>query len=273
MLDIFQNQEFTISCLLGILGILFTVYFSVKRKYRQFAYTCNTTKITFINSDSNFTEKLSYNGQPLNELSYTDLIVWCKGKDVINSSDVAPISPLSINIPNDMNILDYHIITQNEPANNIKLLPGNNCIKISFDYLSYKNGVSIRIIHDGNSKDMSVTCKLKEGKKTLFVCKRKGYLYKFLNKKYIKYILSRKITSFVFIIFTIFLFPTAFVQSGNYSGNNFFNLPDSNIFMNLDSLIILILCCISFILALPHIYNIFKTEIPSDLLNNTSCEK
>lgn len=273
MLKIFQNQEFTITVFLSILGILFTIYFSVKRKYRQLAYTFNTTKITSINNDNNFINKLSYNGQSLNELSYTDLIIWCKGKNVINVSDVAPMSPLSINIPNDMNVLDYQIIAQNEPANNIKMLVDNNCIKICFDYLSYKNGVAIRIIHDGNSKNMSVTCKLKDGKKTLFVCKRKGFLYRFFNNKYVKYILSSKITSFIFIIFTIFLFPTAFVQSGNYSGNNFFNLPDSNIFMNLDSLIILILCCISFILAFPHIYNIFKTEAPSDLLNNTSCEK
>ncbi len=273
MLNIFQNQEFIISCLLGILGILFTVYFSIEHKYRQLAYTCNTTKITFINTKNNFIKELSYNGQPLNELSYTDLIIWSKGKNVINFSDVAPISPLAINIPNDIKIFDYQIIAQNEPANNIKLLADNNRIKVSFDYLSYKNGVAIRIIHTGNSRDISVTCTLKEGKKTMFVCRRKGFLYKFFQNKYIKYILSSKITSFIFIIFTIFLFPTAFVQSGNYSGNNFFNLPDTNIFMNLDSLVILILCCISFILATPHIYNLFKAEPPSDLMNNTSCEK
>lgn len=273
MLKIFQNQEFMISCLLGILGIIFTIFFSLKCKYRQLAYTYNTTHITPINSDNKFIEKLSYNGQSLSNISYTDLIIWCKGKIIVNDTDIAPMSPLSINIPDDMNILDYQIITQNESTNNIKLSESGKCIQISFDYLSYKNGVSIRIIHDGNSKNISVTCKLKDGKKTLFVCKRKGFLYNFLRNKRVKYILSSKITSFIFIIFTIFLFPNAFVQSGNYSGNNPFNLPDSNIFMNLDSLIILILCCISFILAIPHVYNIFKTEVPSDLLNNTSCEK
>lgn len=273
MLKIFQDQKFMISCFLSILGIIIGAIFSIKRKYRQLTYTYNTIHITSTNSDNKFIEKLSYNGQHLNNISYTDLIIWCKGKIVINNSDIAPMSPLQINIPDDMNILDYQIIAQNEPTNNINLLENGNCIQISFDYLSYKNGVAIRIIHDGNSKNISVTCKLKEGKKTLFVCKRKGFLYKFLNNKYVKYILSSKITSFIFITFTIFLFPNAFVQSGNYSGNNPFNLPDSNIFMNLDSLIIFILCCISFILAIPHVYNIFKTEIPSDLLNNTSCEK
>lgn len=273
MLKIFQNQEFTITFFLSILGILFTIYFSVKRKYRQLAYTYNTIHITSANDDNHFIKKLSYNGQPLNNIFYTDLIIWCKGKTVINDSDIAPMSPLNINIPDNMKIFDCQIIAQNDPANNIKMLTDNNYIKICFDYLSYKNGVAIRIIHNGNSKDISVTCKLKDGKKTLFVCKRKGFLYRFFNNKYVKRVLSSKITSFIFIVFTIFLFPIAFVQSGNYSGNNFFNLPDSNIFMNLDSLIILILCCISFVLAIPHVYNIFKTEIPSDLLNNTSCEK
>ncbi|MCM1048682.1 MAG: hypothetical protein NC433_09665 [Clostridiales bacterium] len=273
MAYIFQNQQFIINCLLSILGIIFTIYFSIKRKYRQLAYTYNTIHITSTNADNNFIKKLSYNEHPINNIYYTDLIIWCKGKIVINDSDVAPKSPLNINIPDNMNILDYHIIAQNELANNIKLQTNDNCIKVTFDYLSYKNGVAIRIIHSGNSKNMSVTCKLKDGRRTLFICKRKGFLYKFLNNKFVKYILSSKITSFIFIIFTVFLFPNAFVQSGNYSGNNFFDLPSTNIFMNLDSLIILILCCISFILAIPHVYNIFKTEVPNNLLNNTSCEK
>ena len=58
MANIIQNQEFIISCLLSILGIIFTIYFSVKRKHRQLAYTYNTIHITSPNADNKFVEKL-----------------------------------------------------------------------------------------------------------------------------------------------------------------------------------------------------------------------
>ena len=149
---------------------------------------------------------------------------------------------------------------------------GHNII-VDFDYLNHKNGTVIRITHTGNDKGISMSCKLKEGRKTISVSERKGFLYKTFESKRLKSILSHKLISFTAIVFTLFFFPIAFVQSGNYSGNNFFNLPDDNIFMNLDSLIILMLCIASAILAVPHFYNLFKADPPKDLQNYSLGEK
>lgn len=265
----FQDQKFVISCLLAILGIIVTLYiYFIERKYQQIAYTASTTKISLKSTNDNFNLALSYNGLQLNELSYTDLIIWCKGKKVINNTDIAPISPLTICLNNNTKLLDYQLIRQNEHANNFQFLIEDQKIVIKFDYLAYKHGLTIRIIHTGNSEDISVTCTLKQGKKTQYVRSRYGFLYKFLENKYVKYILSSKITSFISIIFTVFLFPIAFVQSGNYNDNNFFGLPQNNILMNLDSIVILIFCTASFIFSAPHVLNLFKSEPPKNLLDD-----
>lgn len=274
MLNLLQKQEFIISCSLSILSILLTLcYPTFVMKYRQIAYTIKTTKISFKNMSKNSALQLSYSNRLLSELSYTDLIIWCRGKEMINSCDIAPAAPLTITIPKDAEILDYQLIMQNEPTNNFHLCLKDHNIYVNFDYLNYKNGTVIRITHTGNDKGISVSCKLKEGRKTISAGTRKGFLYKAFESKRLKSILSHKLTSFIAIVFAMFFFPIAFVQSGNYSGNNFFNLPDDNIFMNLDSLIILILCIASFILAVPHFYNLFKAEPPKDLQNYKSGEE
>lgn len=261
-----QDEKFAISCFITILGILISIYiYYISIRYRQIAYCSKTVSISSKTVIHNIDLKLSYKNKPLDELSYTDLIIWAKGKTLINNTDVAPLAPLTVNVSEDTEILDYQIIAQNEAANNFELSKDDHKIIINFDYLSYKNGIAVRIIHTGDENSVSVNCKLKEGRDTIYVCERKGFLYKFMEHQRIRAILSNKITSLIAIIFTIFLFPSAFVQSGNYSNNNFFNLPNISIFASLDSLIIFILCLTSFILAVPHVYNLFKAEPPKEL--------
>lgn len=278
MSHIIQNQELVIGTLFSILGILVSIYlYYIGKKYRQLAYTCQTLNVSFSNNSiGNLKFNPTYNEKELDNLSITDLIIWSKGKTVINQSDIAPKLPLSVYMPTGSEILEYQIMYENETTNNfnISVNEEHNQIMIKFDYMAYKNGLALRVIHTGNcGEQVHVDCKLKDGKKILHVYKRKGFLYKLLNNHYIKIILSSKITSFLFILFTLVLFPIAFVQSANYASNNFFGLPDSNVFMNLDSIIIFILCSASFFFTIPHVYNLFKTEPPKDLLNRTSCER
>lgn len=277
MAFIIQNQDVIIGVLFSILGIIVSIYlFYAGKKYRQLAYTCETLNVSFINNSiGNIKINPTYNEKEINNLSITDLIIWSKGRKVINSYDVAPKFPLTIHMPSDTEILEYQIIYQNEFANNfnLSLINDNASLIINFDYLSRKNGIALRIIHTNNyNGQVSVDVTLKDGKSILHVSKRKGFLYKILNHKYVKNIISSKLTSFALILFTLVLFPIAFIQSANNASNNFFGLPDDNIFMNIDSIIIFALCTVSFIFTIPHVYNLFKTEPPKDLLSKTSCE-
>jgi len=266
----YNNLEFVISFLLGIISIIVAIYLYYKGlKYQQISYMYQTVNVL---SKNVLLDKLSliYDNKPLDDISITDIIIWCNGKGVINRDDIAPLSPLTIHSSSE--ILNYDIIYSNEISNNFQIIQNSNDLSINFDYVAKNDGIAIRLIHTGNN-NISVTCKIKSGRKTIYVNHRKGYFYAFLNKKFVKYVLSRKLTSFIFIVFTVFLFPIAFIQSANYANNNFFDLPNSSIFMNLDSLIIFILCAFSFFLSVPHIYNLFKNEPPENLLNRTFCER
>lgn len=270
--SLIYNPEFVISFLLGIIGIILSVYFYYRgRKFRQISYTCETNNVTLNNTPF---EKLSfaYNGEPMTSISITDVIIWCSGKEIINRNDIAPLSPLTIHTP--AKILDYKLILSNEPCNNFQICRKNDHeLTFDFDYICKNNGIAVRVIHAGGCENFHVTCKIKDGRKTAYTGHRRGYFYAFLNNRYVKRILSRKFTSFIFIVFTIFLFPNAFIQSANYADNNYFGFPSNSIFMNLDSIVIFILCTCSFLLSIPHIFNLFKSDPPDDLINCTTCER
>lgn len=277
MAFVIQNQDVIIGVLFSTLGIIVSIYlYFAGKKYRQIAYTCETLNVSFVNNPiGNMKINPTYNEKEIKNLSITDLIIWSKGRKVINSYDVAPKCPLTIHMPSNAEILEYQVVYQNELANNfnLSLCESNDCIIIDFDYLSRKNGIALRVIHTNNCNgQVYVDVTLKDGKSILHVSKRKGFLYKILNHKYVKNIISSKLTSLALILFTLVLFPIAFIQSANNASNNFFGLPNDNIFMNIDSIIIFALCTASFIFTIPHIYNLFKTEPPKDLLSKTSCE-
>lgn len=182
MFNMFQNQEFIASCAFCILNIFIAIcLFTFGIRYRQIAYSRRTTRISFKNAIPDLNLKLLYGRKLINELSYTDLIIWSKGRRSVNAADIAPTAPLTISVSEDADILDYQIVTQNEPANNFNLcLDGRNII-VHFDYLARKNGAIIRIAHTGNDESISVSCILKDGHKTLCVNQRKGFIYKLLK--------------------------------------------------------------------------------------------
>lgn len=272
MSSLIYNPEFIISFLLSLVGIILSFYFYLKeRKFRQISYTYQTTSVSFNNTPFDKIS-FSYDGRSMDSFSITDLIIWCNGKEMINRDDIAPISPLTVYSSSE--ILEYQLIFSNEPCNNFHITKINeNTLSFDFDYMCKNNGVAVRIVHAGACSTLSVNCKIKDGKKTLFVNPRKGFIYPLISSQFVKNILSRKVTSFIFILFTIFLFPNAFIQSANYANNNYFGFPSDSIFMNLDSVVIFVLCIFSFFLSIPHIYNLFKNEPPDDLINCTFCER
>lgn len=163
-----------IGFLISALGIVVSIYlYLIAQKYRQIAYTLQCTDISLKNILNTNESVFPYKEQ---SFSVTDMIIWCKGRVLIDNNDFAPSCPLKISISGENKILNYQITTINEPANNFWLSATDNDITIGFDYLNHKNGIALRVIHTGSRQNISVGCKLKDGKKLLFVCHRKGEL-------------------------------------------------------------------------------------------------
>ena len=273
MFSFITEPEFVISTSIAIFSIIIPIFYErIGRKVREISYAVE--KITLSQRDT-YIDGLSYKikDRTWKEISVSDVIIWSSGKEVINREDIASTCPVTIHFVEDVEILEAQIIQENEESNCFKLETEKNRVKVDFEYIAKNQGVAIRVIHTPSDDEASVMCKIKDGKRVYNVGKRSGLFYRFINSKWVKHILSSKWTSFVFVFFTVFLFPHAFVQSANYGTNNPFGLPENGFFMNLDSIIILIMYICSLILAVPHVRNLFKREVPKGLVKDTICER
>ena len=271
MLSFFTEPEFVINTSITIFSIIIPIFYErIGRKLREISYAVE--KITLSQQDT-YIDGLGFNvkGKTWKEISVSDVIIWSSGKEVIDRGDIASTCPLTIQFSEYVEILDAQIIHKNEESNCFVL--NKNNIKVDFEYIAKNQGIAVRVIHTPSAQEARVTCKIKDGKKVFNVGKRSGFFYRFVNSRWVRHVLSLKRTSFVFVVFTVFLFPHAFVQSANYAVNNRFGLPENSFFTNLDSIIILVMYICSLILAVPHIRNLFRREVPKELLRNTICEK
>lgn len=270
-LSVFTKPDFVITTALALFFGLLPFYFSYKSK-KEISYTVE--KICLSKQDT-IIEGLAfhYKGKEYDSISVSDVIIWSSRNEVINKADIASLEPLSIWLPEDTEILDAQIISINQRCNQFGIVLDSNTVKIDFEYMAPNDGVAVRIIHTNTDKDAVVKCTIKGGKPVHNIGKRSGFFYWFVNLKWVKTFLSSKFASFAMIFCTVIVFPHAFAQSSNYAMNNRFGFPQDGFFMNLDSVIIFLMCIVSVILAIPHVRNLFKREAPKELLKYTICEK
>ena len=262
-----------IGFLIGVLGVVVGIYYGRKGiKYKQISYAIKTITITPKDLLPSKID-LIYGGQKLNTFSVTDVLIWCSGKDVINRDDIAKNNPVKIAVSSNQ-LFEYKELNTNEKDNLFQTFQQNNEIVIDFNYICKENGIAIRIYHNGTQNDVIVTGKIKGGKKICHVKPRQGFVYKLLSWKLIKKILSSKCGSLIYVACALMVFPTAFVRSLNHNElSGSVSFVGNGIFEYFDSIIIFLLCLVSFIIAIPHIYNIFKRMPPKELLEDSICEK
>jgi len=272
-LSVFAQPDFVIGTTLTLFFGFLSFYFYFKgKRIKEISFTVE--KICLAKQDA-LIEGLTfqYKGKGYDSISVSDVIIWNSRNEVINKADIASLEPLSIWLPEDTEILDAQIIRMNQKCNQFEIALDQNMVRIKFEYIAPNEGVAARIIHTNTDKDAVVKGTIKGGKPVHNIGKRSGFFYRFVNLKWVKKILSSKFASFVIIFCTVIVFPHAFAQSSNYAMNNRFGFPKDSFFMNLDSVVIFLMCIVSVILAIPHIRNLFKREAPKELLKYTICEK
>ena len=272
-LSVFTQPDFVIGTMLTLFFGFLSFYFYFKgKRIREISYTVE--KICLSKQDA-LIEGLAfhYKGKEYDSISVSDVIIWSSRNEVINKADIASLEPLSICLPEDTEILDAQIVRMNQKCNQFEIVLEQSMVRIGFEYIAPNEGVAIRVIHTNTKEDAVVKCTIKDGKPVHNVGKRSGFFYRFINLKWVKKFLSSKFASFVMIFCTVIVFPHAFAQSSNYATNNRFGFPQDSFFMNLDSVIIFLMCIVSIILAIPHIRNLIKREAPKELLKYTICEK
>ncbi|MDD5447112.1 MAG: hypothetical protein PHY36_04435 [Methanocellales archaeon] len=108
--------------------------------------------------------QMLYSGQEIENLTATKIAFWNKGRDTINSQDIASADPLIISIKDGYKILDAKIIYTKNTANQFSVIPSDDrsYVKMHFDYLDKDDGAIIQILHTGkSSKDIEFCGKIK----------------------------------------------------------------------------------------------------------------
>lgn len=200
---------------LGILGISSSVITYIKsKKSKRPTYIVRTINLmTKRIKNINILEVL-YAGENISNLSVTKIAFWNAGKETIDQSDIADKSPMKIEIKPEYKMLDANILFQKNESNdfNLELSEDKKNISINFDYLDYKEGVVIQILHTGNeNEDISISGSIKTVKAIKRCGESAAFISKLLNrpelniKKTFRYIIMASgIVMFFLAFFVLF---------------------------------------------------------------------
>ncbi|HEY9298702.1 MAG TPA: hypothetical protein VIQ31_20555, partial [Phormidium sp.] len=103
-----------ISLMIGVLGVILSVVFylkskKVKRPFYDFGSYTLEPKIQKL--------EMSYNSHKIERLTFTNLIFWNAGKDLINNKHIAAGDPLKIRLSGNHKILDVKLIYEANKVN------------------------------------------------------------------------------------------------------------------------------------------------------------
>jgi len=136
---------------LTIFSLLLSYIFYIKSKKSRLPFFISRS-FNLIWPQASKMEKLKviYDDQKIESLTVTKLALWNKGKETIDSDDVAPIDPIRISVKNPYKILDTKVIYQTKVANNFRLSEQvGEEVEVQFDFFHKDEGVIIQILHTG----------------------------------------------------------------------------------------------------------------------------
>lgn len=155
---VFITTTFTI---IGIPLSIYLYFKSKKDKLLKFEIKNNNIFKNFESIIENV--KVTCEDKNISTLTITRILMWCDGKETIYNTDIATQMPLIIKSKEGKEMLEAKIVSSNNQANNVHLEKlENNIYKINFEYLDYKDGFIIQVVHTGSSqKDIILSGKIK----------------------------------------------------------------------------------------------------------------
>jgi hypothetical protein len=114
---------------------------------------------------------ITYDGVPVKSLSESTMYIWNKGRLHIDGADNQTIDKLRIVPSSDQVILyDSTILRQSDKVNNFRIDHDHagNQIALEFDYMNYRHGVAISVLHSGlRSQDIKLVGTIKGAKESV----------------------------------------------------------------------------------------------------------
>lgn len=162
-------MDWNSSALWGIIGliggfIVSFIFYKISNKKKKIIYTRNS-QILITDTLSNIKDlNITYQNQPIQNLTSTTIIIKSAGKDIIQMNDFGIATPFCIKtteqlfLPTDINT----IITKNSNPNNLMKpkVKDDKTILLDFDFLSQFDEITFVLLHTGT---LNIDGKLKIG--------------------------------------------------------------------------------------------------------------
>lgn len=177
-----KNNLAVAGLILGIFGILLTVYLAKEKKREPVYSVIKTPSLIFDRFNASSNIKLIVNDSLLlsENVYITTLVVWNKGKLPITKEDIR--EDLFIYCSDSTSkMLEFNIMEENESGvSNFKLIPKNDSLQIGWDYFDPGFGFKIQVIYTGNdTTKIVVSGKVLGSKVKQVTTKEKGSLSPF----------------------------------------------------------------------------------------------
>lgn len=145
-----MSSGLIISIAIGVVAILIeVVFFLWNRKERMPIWFYRTMRITGPGAKFPSDITIHFRGQPVPQVSVTELGFLNMGKGLIRESDVT--RPIIVGFGDDVSILEQPVVvTPSRRDIDFSATLEGKGVKLSFDQLDYKDGAIVEIVHTGD---------------------------------------------------------------------------------------------------------------------------
>lgn len=147
-----------VGSVIGIVGLLAaTIFFFRSTKKRKLVYIHRESiVIGDVSGDLSNRLTVSFDEKPVERVTRAIFVIWNAGTEAIRNSDVAQGDPLRIEVPEEARVLLVSIGVSSRSATQAKCEiehahGGRSTVKLIFDFLDYRDGVNVSIVHSGTA--------------------------------------------------------------------------------------------------------------------------
>lgn len=162
----FFNQGW-VGSLIGLCGIILGIVgifsFKIAKSCPRPVYQKNASVLIGREEDSLPTDVvIHYKEKIVERLTRTRFVLWNKGTEVLDGSNVVSSDPIKITFKTGTNILSFKILKKSKESNNFIVSQTKpNELMIDFAYFDPNEGATIEILHDSAERYPSITGTIK----------------------------------------------------------------------------------------------------------------
>lgn len=198
-----------VGSVIGIIGLILGFVFFIKSNKTTIPCYQYSTNVIVGKKESEASKNIEilFLGKRVDNVKRTVVAIWNDGKHYLDSSVILKEKPLTISFQ-DGEILSHQIKSKtNESITANTHTSDNSGVVVDFNYLDFKDGICVELIHTSNSNEPILSCTIK-GVKSGFINKGEITSTK-PSKKSKKYLLVIPIMGSLMILSGILLFHIA----------------------------------------------------------------